>query len=97
MGFLPFFLAFDHTKDFSTYPRKKNATHDAHHRKKIYKRRISKGGVNEKLSSSHGAVFPFCLLFGFLRFTQSSCSHSPFDSSSSAKTNIMFHHLKVAT
>lgn len=53
MGFLPFFLAFDHTKISTySYPKKK-ASHDAH-RQKIHKRRTSKGGVYEKLSSWHG-------------------------------------------
>lgn len=103
MGFLPFFLAFDHTKTFSTYPRekkrKKKATHDAH-QKKIHKEEYQKVeltknsllddgiemGKRQFRCSSFVWLFEVHIYVAFL-----------FSLSSSAKTNIMFHHQKVAT
>lgn len=78
MGFLPFLLAFDHTKIFHLQlPEEKSISRRTS--QKIHKRRTSKGGVYEKLSSWHGYSEKhfFHLLFGFLRFVFCSSPHCP--------------------
>lgn len=99
---LPFSIRSHH--DFPpTRGGKKTTKRDAHQsEKETHKRRMPKGGVYEKLSSPlwilRGSSFsssvrrsPFCLAFW-----GSHCRSTFFSPRSSAKTNIMFHHRKVA-
>lgn len=69
MGFPPFLFSIWSHQDFPPTRRKKSISRRTP--EKIHKRRISKGGVYEKLSFRHGycgSIFSVRLLFGFLRF-----------------------------
>lgn len=84
MGFLPFLFSIWSHQDFPPTREGKEKQHlTTHTRKKIHKRRISKGGVYEKLSffgmDTVKKQFFVCfgLLFGFLRFTLSFASSCP--------------------